>query len=197
MLTDICFVSSAQIVLPRVSGVTKLVLAKDAKSMVSRSRVWTACVRPGKSESSAVLTNVKAKGQTLRQHRTQVSSGLPDSMPYLIFPSRFPSYWRGSVGNPTRSTRRCPSRGHASYRASHRATIHATRGILVISILSTSTWIRPAAARRSCKWGRCSTRAAGPPCLLSDASRISPGADVSSASRGVWSYSHPRPGAGH
>ncbi len=116
-------------------------------------------------------------------------------MPYLTLPSRVPSYWRGTVGSPIRSTRRCPSRGHINYRD----TVHATRGVLVISILSTSTWVRPATARRSCKWGQCSTRAATPPpCLLSNTSGIPPCADVSSASRGVWSYSHPiGPDAGH
>jgi hypothetical protein len=91
MLTGTSFVSSAQIVLPRVNGATKHVLAKDAKSMVSPSRVWTACVRPEKSESSAVLTSVKAKGQPLRQLRTQVSSGLPKLYAISHIPSRVPS----------------------------------------------------------------------------------------------------------
>ena len=78
VLTGTSFVSSARIVLPRVSGATKRVLAKDVKSMVSRTRAWTACVRPEKSESSAVLTNVKVKARPLRQLHTQVSSsGLP------------------------------------------------------------------------------------------------------------------------
>jgi hypothetical protein len=95
MLTGKSYVSSAQIVLPRVSGATKHVLVKDAKSMVSRSRVWTACVRLEKSESSAVLTNVKAKGQPLRQLRTQVSLSLPKLRYISYFPLGFPPTGEG------------------------------------------------------------------------------------------------------
>ena len=77
--------SSARIVLPPVSGAMRHVPAKDVKSMVSRIRVWTACARPGKWESNAVLTNVKAKFHLLlRQLHTQVSSPpRANSMPYL------------------------------------------------------------------------------------------------------------------
>ena len=73
----IIFFLSAQIVLPPVSGAMRLVPAKDVKSTVSRTRVWMACVRPEKSESNAVHTNVKARLRLLTQLRTKVSSGLP------------------------------------------------------------------------------------------------------------------------
>ena len=67
--------SSARIVLPPVSGAMRHVPAKDVKSMVSRIRVWTACARPEKWASNAVLTNVKARFRLLlRQLHTQVSS---------------------------------------------------------------------------------------------------------------------------
>ena len=73
----IIFFLSAQIVLPPVSDAMRLVPAKDVKSTVSRTRVWMACVRPEKSESNAVHTNVKARLRLLTQLRTKVSSGLP------------------------------------------------------------------------------------------------------------------------
>lgn len=102
ILTGPFFVFSARIVLLRVSGATRHVRAKDAKSMVSRTRVWTACVRLEKLESSAVLTNVKAKHQLLRHLRIQVSSGLPGLYPTSHFFSLgFPPNGEGSWVAPS------------------------------------------------------------------------------------------------
>jgi hypothetical protein len=85
-----CF-SSVQIALLPVSGAMKHVRVKDVRSMVSQTRVLTGCVKPGRSGSSAVLTNVRANCQPLRRLRTQVSSGLPGTVLFLIFPCRVPS----------------------------------------------------------------------------------------------------------
>jgi hypothetical protein len=91
LFTGKFFVSSAQIALLPVSGVMKHVRVKDVKSMVSQTRVLTGCGKPGRSGSSAVLTNVRANCQPLRRLRMQVSSGPPGALFFLIFPCRVPS----------------------------------------------------------------------------------------------------------
>src|SRR5712671_6930830 len=72
-LTDVSVIS-ARIVRPPVSGATTHARASDVKSMVSQIRVWTACVRPERLESSAVRTNVKANLRLQKRLRIQVSS---------------------------------------------------------------------------------------------------------------------------
>ena len=60
------------------------------------------CVRPERSESSAVLTNVKAKDQPLSQLPTQVSSGLPKLYAIShVFPLGFPPTGEGQWVAPS------------------------------------------------------------------------------------------------
>jgi len=71
-------VTSARIALLPVSGATRHVPAKDVKSMVSRTRVWTVCVKPERLGSNVVPTNVKVNLLLLSHLRTRVSSPLPE-----------------------------------------------------------------------------------------------------------------------
>jgi hypothetical protein len=93
---------SARIVRLPVSVATRHVPANDVKSMVSETHAWTACVKPERSGSSVVLTNVKANFRLKRRLRIQVSSYSPKPSPASHnSPVGFPTNGEGSWVAPS------------------------------------------------------------------------------------------------
>ncbi len=129
---------SARIAPPPVSGATRHVRANGAKNMDWWTRVETACVRPARLESSAVLTNVKANFRHLRRLLTPVCThGSTNLITSLIFPCRVSSQRRRAMACPIGSIKRHSSWSCGGYAAS----IPPTRRILAVPLLSTSTWL--------------------------------------------------------